>query len=67
MTQNILVIAADAAVADYISMAQATDCVGILRGIPASLQSQAEAEGWVLPHVYTETLPAEPDPSAGGV
>jgi hypothetical protein len=67
MTQNILVIAADDVVADYISMAQQNDCVGILRGIPPNLSAQAESEGWVLPHVYIESLPSEPDPSPGGV
>jgi hypothetical protein len=57
MTQNILVIPADAVVADYIEMAQTNNCVGILRGIPAKLQAQADAEGWVLPHVYAEPIP----------
>jgi hypothetical protein len=57
MTQNILVIPADAAVADYISMAQQNNYVGILRGIPKNLQEQADAEGWVLPHIYAEPLP----------
>jgi hypothetical protein len=57
MTQNILVIPAGAVVADYIEMAQQHNCVGILRGVPAKLQAQADAEGWVLPHVYAEPLP----------
>ena len=57
MTQNILVIPAGSVVADYISMAQQNNCVGILRGVPANLQAQADAEGWVLPHVYAEPLP----------
>ena len=56
MTQNILVISASAVVADYIEMAQQNNCVGILRGVPVKLQAQADAEGWVLPHVYAEPL-----------
>jgi hypothetical protein len=59
MTQNILVIPADATVADFIAMAQQNNCVGILRGIPKNLQKQAEEEGWVLPHVYVETIVSE--------
>lgn len=57
MSQNILVIPANAVVEDYIAMAQEKGCVGILRGIPAKLQAQADAEGWVLPHVYVEPIP----------
>ena len=64
MSQNILVIPADAVVADFIATAQANDCVGILRGVPANLQAQADAEGWVLPHVYAEPLPAPDAPVA---
>lgn len=57
MSQNILIIPADAIVEDFIAMAQANNCVGILRGVPASLMAQAEAEGWVLPYVYAEPIP----------
>jgi hypothetical protein len=57
MSQNILVIPANSVVEDYIAMAQEKGCVGILRGIPAKLQAQADAEGWVLPHVYAEPIP----------
>jgi hypothetical protein len=63
MFQNILVIPADAVVADFIAMAQQNNCVGILRGIPANLQAQADAEGWVLPHVYAEPLPTPDSPA----
>lgn len=57
MTQNILIIPSGAVVEDYIAMAQQNNCVGILRGVPASLMAQAEAEGWVLPYVYAEPIP----------
>lgn len=57
MTQNILIIPADAVVEDYIAMAQANACVGILRGVPASLMALAEEEGWILPHIYAEPIP----------
>jgi hypothetical protein len=57
MTQNILIIPADAVVADYIAMAQENNCVGILRGVPASLQALADEEGWILPHIYAEPIP----------
>ena len=57
MTQNILIISADAVVADDIAMAQQNNCVGILRGVPANLVAQAEAEGWILPHIYAEPIP----------
>ena len=59
MTQNILVISAGAVVADYIEMAQQNNCVGILRGVPAKLQAQADAEGWILPHIYVEVVQEE--------
>lgn len=57
MTQNIFVIPADAVVEDFIAMAREKGCVGVLRGIPAKLQAQADAESWVLPHVYAESIP----------
>jgi hypothetical protein len=59
MTQNILVIPADASVADYLAMAKKKKCVGILRGIPAKLQELADAEGWILPHIYVEVVQEE--------
>jgi hypothetical protein len=59
MTQNIFVIPADAVVSDYIEMAQTNNCVGILRGIPAKLQAQADSEGWILPHIYVEVVQEE--------
>jgi hypothetical protein len=62
MFQNILVIPADAVVADYVAMAQQNNCVGILRGIPKNLQKQADAEGWALPYVYAEPMPTPDSP-----
>jgi hypothetical protein len=59
MTQNIFVIPADAVVSDYIEMAQTNNCVGILRGVPASLQALADEKGWILPHIYVEVVQEE--------
>lgn len=39
-----------------LAICQANDCVGFYTGVPPFLQQQAQQEGWVLPHFWTEEV-----------
>ena len=60
-SQKILIVAADYSDDLAVKLTKENGCVAYITGIPASLIHIAVTEGWILPHVHTETW-EEQDP-----
>jgi hypothetical protein len=60
-SQKFLIIADDYSTVLAEEIAKENGCVAYFAGIPARLMHIATIEGWILPHVYTETWD-DPDP-----
>ena len=58
-TQDIMIIDESSEDVDAETAARSFSCQAYLRGIPPCLAALAEAEGWTLPHVITETWEEE--------
>jgi hypothetical protein len=59
--QKLLIVEAGHLNSKSEEIARANGCVAYFTGIPISLMHQATTEGWVLPHIYTESW-EDPDP-----
>jgi hypothetical protein len=58
-SQNIMIIDENTEDTDADVTTRGLSCCAYLRGIPPCLAAIAEAEGWTLPHVITETWEEE--------
>lgn len=55
-SQDFLVVAVGTPPADALLLATTHQCVGYYTGIPPIYAAQAQAEGWTLPCVITQSL-----------
>lgn len=58
-SQNIMIIDENAEDIDAETTTRSFSCQAYLRGIPPVFAAIAEAEGWTLPHIFTETWEEE--------
>lgn len=66
-TQRILVVDGTLSDAEASQLSNEHECVAVFKGLPGFLRGQAEAEGWVLPHVFVEQWEEEEEVGGGGV
>lgn len=58
-SQNIMIIDENAEDSYADTTTRSLSCCAYIRGIPPVFAAIAEAEGWTLPHIFTETWEEE--------
>ena len=57
MTQKILIGLLTQTDEELYALAMQEGCCAYYKGVPPCYEVIAEEEGWVLPHIYVETIP----------